>query len=201
MSFKCAGLIAKWLIACKAISDEEYDLYVYAAHSLILTFAPLILAVAVGMVTGRTMTAVEIIFPFMVIRKFSGGFHAGKPWICMVFSTVILCMCISISDNITYGYGMFFLTFVAAVLLAVNSPIGSENKMLDEEEKRMYKRVTVVLTGLCMAVGSICYAYGNSDAAKNVSIGIVLAGGLQIPYMFKRIVQKVYYNVVSCRKN
>lgn len=72
MSVKCAKLIAKWLIEHEAIPSEDYELYVYAVHSLIMMLAPLGMALMIGTLIGCAATAATIILPFMVIRKLSG---------------------------------------------------------------------------------------------------------------------------------
>lgn len=158
MSARCARLIAIWLIDHEAVRREDYDLYVYAAHSLIMTLAPLGLALALGVLLGHAAAAVTIILPFMMIRKFSGGYHAGKAWICLLCSSLILGGCICISGYITYGYGLISVMVTAAAMLMINSPVASENRRLDAQEY----------------------------AAVNLAIGVILAGALQVPCLLKQ---------------
>lgn len=183
---KCAKSLVGWLIKCEVIGDEEYELYVFAGYSFLVNFVPFILAVLVGGIIGHMRTGVEIIFSFMIIRKFSGGYHAKKPWICLSCSTLILCICIFVSNHIIYGYWLFFATFVAALLLVINSPIDSENKVLDEKERKVYKRVTTILVGVSVLIILACFSCGRNVTAKNIAIGVILACVLQIPYLLKR---------------
>lgn len=188
MSARCARLIAKWLINHEAIRREEYDLYVYAAHSLIMTLAPLGLALLIGVVLGHTATAVTIILPFMVIRKFSGGYHAKKAWVCLIGSSLILGGCICASEYITYSNGLISVMLIAAVLLRLNSPIESENRRLDVQERRMYKKVTVVLVILSVLISLVCYRCGRERVAVNLAVGVILTGVLQVPCLWRQIV-------------
>ena len=181
MSARCARLIAKWLINHEAIRREEYDLYVYAAHSLIMTLAPLGLALLIGVVLGHTATAVTIILPFMVIRKFSGGYHAKKAWVCLISSSLILGGCICATEYITYSYGLISVMLIAAVLLMLNSPIESENRRLDAQEWCIYKKVAIGLVAFSVLMSFICYKCGWENMAVNLAIGVILTGGLQVP--------------------
>lgn len=191
MSARCAKLIAKWLIDHEAVRREDYDLYVYAVHSLIMTLAPLGLALALGVLLGHAAAAVTIILPFMVIRKFSGGYHAGRAWICLVCSSLILGGCICVSGYITYGYGLVGAMLMASALLIANSPVASENRRLDAQERRDYKKVTTCLVALSVLISLICYGCGQEYAAVNLAIGVILTGALQIPCLWK---QKINVN-------
>lgn len=181
MSARCARLIAKWLVSHEAIQREEYDLYVYAAHSLIMTLAPLGLALVIGVLLGHTVTAVTIILPFMVIRKFSGGYHAKKAWVCLISSSLILGGCICASEYFTYNYELTSVMLMAAALLVINSPVESENRRLDAQERCVYKKVTIGLVALSVLISLICYKCGLENAAVNLAVGVILTGGLQIP--------------------
>lgn len=181
MSAGCARLIAKWLINCEVIQSEEYDLYVYAAHSLIMTLAPLGLALTLGALLGHAATAVTIILPFMVIRKFSGGYHAKRAWVCLISSSLILGGCICASAYITYSGGLVSVMLIAAVSLMINSPIDSENRRLDAQERRAYKKVTIGLVALSVLISLICYRCGWESAAVNLAAGVILTGMLQVP--------------------
>lgn len=181
MSIKYAGFIAEWLIAHKAIRREEYDLYVYAVHSLIMTLAPLGLALVLGVLMGCAVTAVTIIFPFMVIRKFSGGYHAKQAWICLIGSPLILGGCIWLSDYITYDRRLIGVMLIAAVLLMINSPVESENRRLDGQERLAYKKVTIGLVLVSVLISFICYKCNLEKIAANLALGIILTGWLQVP--------------------
>lgn len=184
MSAKCACFIAKWLIDHEAIRKEDYDLYVYAAYSLIMTLAPLGLALSLGVLLGHAAAAVTIILPFMVIRKFSGGYHAKKAWVCLTSSPIILGGCIFASEYITYSYGLICFMLISVVLLILNSPVESENRRLNEQERRTYKKVTIVLVVLSMLISFVCCECGLENTAANLAIGVILTGALQIPCLW-----------------
>lgn len=190
MTEKCARHIVKWLITCGAIHRSEYNLYIFAAHSFLMTLALIGLDLIIGIAMGNIISAIEIICLFMPLRKFGGGYHAKKPLVCLICSSAILCVCIYCSNYITYGPGLRFFTFIAMISLIFNSPIDSESRVLDVSEKHLYKRITTILVGLSAMIILVCTISGRNNMAKNFAIGIVLAGGLQIPCLLRKIVQK-----------
>ena len=57
-----------------------------------LLVSPLILAGGVGVGLGSVKHGVALIFPFMVLRKFSGGYHA-KICTLVFLDLVFYCFC------------------------------------------------------------------------------------------------------------
>ena len=70
--------IANWLIGQKAISSDEREVYAYAVHCLFSLIYPIAFAFVLGIIFGMVMEAIVMIIPFMIIRKFSGGYHADS---------------------------------------------------------------------------------------------------------------------------
>ena len=64
------------MVRCNAINEADKELYKYALYSFFLLVSPLILAGVIGFGLGSVKHGVALIFPFVVLRKFSGGYHA-----------------------------------------------------------------------------------------------------------------------------
>lgn len=73
---KCTDTVVNWMIRCNAINEADKELYKYALYSFFLLVSPLILAGVIGFGLGSVKHGVALIFPFVVLRKFSGGYHA-----------------------------------------------------------------------------------------------------------------------------
>lgn len=178
---KCANAIADWLVCCAMIDEEDKELYGYAAYSLILSISPLLLAIVFGICMGRVKESVMITLPFMLIRKFSGGYHTKHAWSCMICSCLLLFLCITLSSYITAGWLFNFFTIGATVSLICFSPIEHENKVLDQEEHIRYKKITAILAIGCIFVIiflNVIHLYALSVC---LSIGLILTAGLQWP--------------------
>ena len=100
---------------------------------------------------GSVKHGVALIFPFVVLRKFSGGYHAKKLHTCIMGSGFLLFLCIMLSMHMQCDWKLAIATVIASVSLITFSPIDSENRRLDTNEKRTYKKTTVffvILFGL-----------------------------------------------------
>lgn len=133
----CTGKIVEWLINHDAIESDDKELYEYALYSLWLLVTPLFLAIIVGLCFGRIKEGIVIVIPFMLLRKFSGGYHAKHLWICLTSSTLLLSLCVRLSFNLKYDWKL------AIIISCCRNRIGDiaaqlpENKRLSNEEKEV----------------------------------------------------------------
>lgn len=184
---KRAESIAEWLIRYGAIEEEERDLYVFASCSFFMNLTPIFLSLLIGGIAGRIMCGVEIICPFMLIRKFGGGFHAKKPWMCLTSSAILLYISICIANYITYGHRLMLVIIITTVLLIIGSPIASDSREMDAKERKNYKWMTAILCVASVLISYVCFKCGKDALAKNIAIGIVLAWLQQIPCLLKKL--------------
>lgn len=191
MMEKCANIIADWLINCKVVEETDKELYSYAVYSILLSLSPLALAIGFGICMGCVRQSVTIIMPFVIIRKFSGGYHTKHAWSCLIWSCLLLLLCIVMSFYIKCGWGTALVTVGAAVSLVCFSPIDNENRTLDQEEYSRYKRMTAVLVIMFLFMDALLFAFQSYTYSICVSIGIVLSAGLQVPHIFKKLVKKL----------
>lgn len=190
---KCAEAVSDWLINSGVIAENERELYSYASYSLFLSLSPLLLAFFFGFWMGEIEKSIVLVLPFVFIRKFCGGYHAKNEWSCLLESSLLLYLCIYISSKISYDFYLAFLTLVSMVSIIIWSPIDSENRKLEDIEKKKYKSVTVLLTGLFGILIIIFFLLGKQDTAICISIGIILTAGLQIPCVLKKLFKSVVH--------
>ena len=173
--------ISDWLVENNSIQEEDRELYEYAIVSTCFNIAPLILAVTIGLIMHMCVEAVAMILPFMLLRKYAGGYHAKSPYVCLGCSIAVI---IAICCYIRFFDGMFInaVIFIAAELfLLFTDPIESANKKLDEKEVEVYKQVMtkilLVLTGLIL----VCFIIDYDVIGRSMMAGIVLTAFLAIP--------------------
>lgn len=184
-------IVVDWMIHNHAIHKEDKGLYVFALDSAVMLVLPLLLGGAIGFLLGSLKHGIILVVPFMILRKFSGGYHAKKRWICTVLSSLLLFLCIALSMKVQFGQTVIISTILAAISLAIFSPIDSENRLLDKKEKWIYKRMVIyclILFGFINIFLFILNAYTYMVA---LSTGIQLSALLQLPYMVKQLEKKI----------
>ena len=81
---KCTDTVVDWMMRYNVIHDEDKELYKYALHSVLLFVSPFILAGSIGFFVGSVKHGILLILPFIVLRKFSGGYHAKNLSTCIL---------------------------------------------------------------------------------------------------------------------
>ncbi len=181
-----AGAVTAWLIGQGVVSADDRELYEYAVHSFFWDLAPLVYAFVIGLVMQDLSGSMVLILPFVVIRKFSGGYHADSAKACLVGSCLLLAACIYAAWQIPQG-----IVFEAGVLTGVLwlirfSPVDHANRRLDAEEKRERKRDTTVLALIFYSIHIILWLTHSERYAVCVGMGILLTAALQVPCVCRR---------------
>ncbi len=191
---KTADAIAGWLLQKGAISEEDCELYAYSAFSLILGIAPVLITVLLGLLTGMLKEGLLMIAPFIIIRKFSGGYHLKSTVTCIITSTGIIglgLLIIWLSVRNTWYMPIGILSLLAAVSICIFSPIDSEDRRLSEKEKNVFGLIAriMILTaiGLCTAL----MLFNLMNAAVSIETGICIVALLQIPAVIKQRVNRL----------
>lgn len=189
MMEKCAGVVTDWLIRCEVVKETDKELYQYAVYSILLSLSPLLLAAGFGIFMGCIKESIVIIIPFVVIRKFSGGYHAEHAWSCLIGSSLLLLLCIVLSGHVRCGKEIAFFTAAASVSLICISPVDNKNRLLNQDEKCLYKKITAVLVTIFLFIDAVFFWCNLHRYSVCISIGIMLSAVLQIPCIFNKLVK------------
>lgn len=190
MRYLTAGIV-KWLIKNETITEEDGELYEYAAYSLLTTLAPLFLAMVIGCIIGSLTTSIVLILPFMVIRKFSGGFHAKHAWTCMCCSCGLLTVCFLAASELRFHVWLGIITADAVLSLIIFSPVDSENRRLQPEEKKEYKQKAGRIALGILGMIALLLLLGAEELAVHGAVGLIMAAGLQVPCVLQHVFRKI----------
>ena len=140
---RAAAVTAKWLLQAGAISASDVELYEYGIYSFLFTLCPLGLVLIISMFLHMVVEGILLIIPFILIRKFCGGFHFQSSVLCGIVSTLVLTAFLLgirlVLDTSGYGWWCAVL-LLAAVQIIVFSPIDSEGRRLTQNEKKVLDR-------------------------------------------------------------
>ncbi|MDE6566257.1 MAG: accessory gene regulator B family protein [Lachnospiraceae bacterium] len=180
------GLLSAWLIRNKAIEPNDRELYEYAIYSFLISIAPLAIFLIASGAMGMWWEGILIIVPFMLIRKFSGGYHAKHAYVCFLASTGLLGVSLCIVAFVNSSWIIHILLCVSGISLTINSPIDSENKRITENEKMRYKHVTHLLVVMFLLVYVVLNVFRLERFSTCVGISMILTALLQLPCVFAK---------------
>ena len=180
--------VAKWLLKHGAISVNEKELYEYGIYSFLFTLTPLFLVLMVSIPLNMAVEGVLLITPFILLRKFAGGFHFQTPLPCIIVSTVVLLGCL-LEIRVILEYGSFIihtlLVYASIVPICILSPIDSENRQLSAKEKSAFHRIAIVLATINAALYSLLLILRTVEIAISLGTGMILTTLLQLPCLFE----------------
>lgn len=175
--------IAKWLAREGVIVEEEQHLFSYAVYSLFLGLLPVIISIALGVILGILYESFLLLLPFMLLRKFSGGFHFDSARLCIICSTALIALALGAVKLLLSGIAL--VPFAICVLLSVislwvNSPIESLARKLSAKETELFRKISRILTIIIFLIFLLLLFFENKTAIP-IGVGIVVAALLQIP--------------------
>lgn len=175
--------VAKWLEQEGAISGEDNGLFSYAVYSLLFGLLPIFIVVILGLAFGMLREGLLMITPFMLIRKFSGGYHLNSSILCVVLSIALLALAMGFIKLIDQnGYIQLLTVFVllSVVCLCTFSPVENDARKLTDKERQLFRIIACILAVIVVSVYLIMYATISVRYTAAFGIGILLAAILQI---------------------
>lgn len=155
MISSAANNITNYLICEKVIKDDDREIYQYGFEQVFSSLLNIATMLLLGIILGKIYQSLVLILSFMALRSYSGGYHANTPLHCYLLTVMSISAALSIMKFITIDrficLGLLVLSSVVILLL---SPIGSQNKPLDEIEKIIYRKKTIIVWSVetCVAI-------------------------------------------------
>ena len=124
-----------------------------------------------------------MIFPFMLIRKFSGGFHLKSQNLCIAFSTVLLLFAIKLIKHLEYSSHKSLLTvpvLISTICIFIFSPVECTSRKLTSKEQRMFQIIARILATLAFVCYITMHIIAPIRYALAFGVGIILVAALQL---------------------
>lgn len=178
--------LSGWLVQQNAIKSSDRELFEYAMYSFLVSVMPLAIFLIASGVIGMLPEGLLIVIPFMVIRKFSGGYHAKHAYTCMLISVGLLVSGFYVVIHAECTWIVHMLAIISGVSVIINSPIDSENKKLEEDEFNQYRCITYLLVIITIILYFALITLNQSYYAICLMVGLVLTAILQLPCIVKK---------------
>lgn len=175
--------ITDYLVKSQTIQEEDKEIYSYGLKQGVTMLLQTLSVLLIGIVMGLWWQSVLFIFSYTPLRLSSGGIHAGKPWLCYIFTeahAVIVLLVI--------GYVMISDLFLASAIAASTlvvwaiAPVEDKNKPFDGAERKTYKKRTIIVLVVELVAVLALMVLGLREAAKCVcvthcSFSVMVAAG------------------------
>lgn len=166
MISRISELILRYLLKCGVIndSDDDKEYYQYGIEITISSLLNVILIIGIGIIFRSMFESVVFLVFFMLIRQFTGGFHADTYFkcnctFCVSFILVLLMYHITF-DKMNICLSVLISVLCVAVIVLV-CPIENKNKPIPRQKRKFHKCVGAMLGTGYGIIGTILIALSN----------------------------------------
>ena len=160
-------------LAEKYFPNEDPEIMEYGFYVLISKIIFIAAIIIVGVIFGELVPILLFTLFYTSLRSFAGGIHAGTPSRCFVLSLVMLALIAAVNKYVFISryisYVILTLSFISVIVL---SPVETQNKPLDETEKKVYGRKTRIIVLIEATAGAICEVLSYEPVLNNVMFAL-----------------------------
>lgn len=177
--------VARRLLAAGWIAEDEGELYAYGFFLLLSRVFFLAVTLAFGLVAGVAPESLLFYGMFSLLRCYAGGIHAGTERACTLLTTLAMgasVLVIRLLEATRSGAAVLALLAAGGISVVLLSPLDSPGKLLDAQDSRRYRAVSlalslaVTLLGVGAALAGLWGAAGAAAVSAALE-GILLAAG------------------------
>ena len=164
---RLVSIILNFMIKNNVISKdtEEIEFYRYGIEITLSSLINIALISIIGIVTNYTFESTMFLAVFIIMRSFTGGYHANTYIKCNLvtsISFVILLLIFKIIRHISLK-SIILIAIFQVVTIVLLAPIENKNKPI--ENRTVYKIISTVLSVVLSAISIVLI---NDDVAKSV---------------------------------
>lgn len=158
--------ILKYLLRSNVINDsnDEKEYYRYGIEITVSSLLNVILIIFIGILFQSVIESIIFLIFFMLIRQFTGGFHADTYFkcnfsFCISFISVLI-MYHFTEENVTVWISVLISVLCIAIIL-IACPIENINKPIPKHKRKFHKCLAGILGTGYGITGTILIALSN----------------------------------------
>ena len=187
---KISTAVSEWLVAQGAVTVKEKNLFSYAVYSFLFGMMPIFIIVILGLIFDMLPEGLLLITPFMLLRKFSGGYHLKSSIVCTVTSTSLLTISLLAVRAVKTSSTILILSVLvvfSAITLFLLSPIDSKARRLSAKERMVFGRIARVITSVFLLIYFMLVLLDQTGIAAPIGVGMIIPATLQLPCLVQRL--------------
>lgn len=165
------------LVKKEIILPEQQEIYLFGTEQVITTAINFATTIFLGICFGELLHALLFLVAFMILRSYSGGFHASTPLKCYIMSVFSILAALSAIKFLEYNnlICIGLISFSGAVIFCL-APVDTENKPLDEIEKIIYRKKALIIWFVQAAAACIAIPLSFSTLTVSIAAAQILTG-------------------------
>ena len=174
---KIGSKFIEFFVSNDIIKNEDKEIYKYALNIILSSLIHIATVMILGLCFNLLIESLVFYFAYIVIRKFAGGYHANTQLRCFLASVISTLLILGLMkwvllfDNIIIDFLIEVLGLVCKIIIGFLSHSDTDAKPLCDKEKRLYKKVTILISFALLILSAVLFMFG----INNMSYSIVLA--------------------------
>lgn len=142
------------------IEEDEKEILVYGLQLIISSLLGVSVLLMIGAALGRLTDTIIFLVTFIILRMYSGGYHANSYLKCNITLIAVYMGMIAAVTYTPHVYmGIMSVMMASCTIYTVlrYAPVDNENKRLDEKQKKDNRRITIALLIAFYLVAMVMY--------------------------------------------
>lgn len=183
--------IINFFIEQKLLANEDAELVKFGLKQGIFLGINILIILFIGGMFHEFLSSICFLVCFIVLRSYAGGYHAKTAFRCFVISVFIIILVFAMIHFLSFSTN--FLAVIIAIsflILWEISPVDNENRVLDNVEKSVYRRISHYVLCMEVFIASLCGYFDKKNLLEAVTMALlvscILASFGKLTYKFKR---------------
>ena len=179
---KISKNVAVFFIKNNLIQVDEIDIYIYGLQLIISSILGISIILFFGIISERLTDSLIFLFCFIILRQYSGGYHANSYLKCnsyfisifLLTEAAVIYTQAKYMDALTVG-----LICISFVIILRFAPIDNINKKLSNLQKLKNKKITLIIFIILITI-SIFMKANDVNYYYNIAVTILSVTALMI---------------------
>lgn len=129
------------------IPIDETDVYKYGIEITISSVLNIVLIIILSLLLGNFVSGICFLFCFILLRQFTGGYHAESYFKCNLALGVSY-VCISLISNVFSRLPIHLLEgllIAGCITVVLYAPVNNRHKQLTSKQKQQFKNISLII--------------------------------------------------------
>lgn len=148
MIHSIALVIADFFVSKDVITEEEEEVCAYGMELIISGIISIALVLIIGLITGNIWYAVVYNVMMVLIRIYTGGYHADTHMrcnVCYCMTFLISIVLLRVQMYIKTELAIWIIALAGYLIIVLNAPLEHHNKKLTMKQKEDYMVISAML--------------------------------------------------------
>jgi accessory gene regulator B len=146
MFHKTSNTITENLVKSGTITSADKEVYLFGIQQGFVILLNILTTIVLGILLETLWQILLFTISYIGLRSFAGGYHAKTPQRCYIMSTILTLVVALLQKYIALSVASYIgLLLFSTIIILVLSPVENNNKPLDDLEKRVYRRTSIIV--------------------------------------------------------